>query len=59
MAEKTVCIMMEGEAIVNAFQFDETTCIISDSDLQVKVFDDYTVEWAEFIVSIWIVFRPI
>lgn len=51
MAEKAVRIMMEGAAVVNAFQFDETVCDVFNESLNVKVFDDYSIEWAEFIVN--------
>ncbi len=40
--------MKTGEPIVNEFDFDET--FMTSSDLQVKVFDDYSVEWAEFVL---------
>ena len=36
-----------GNPIVNAFEFDET--LLSNSSLNTKIFDDYSVEWAEFI----------
>lgn len=51
MAEKAVRIMMDGDPIVNAFLFDDETCDIDNSTLKIKIFDDYSIEWAEFIVS--------
>lgn len=51
MAVKATRIMMDGQAIVNAFQFDETLCEAQSANLKIKIFDDYTVEWAEFIVN--------
>lgn len=38
-----------GCPIVNAFEFDET--LLSNSSLNTKIFDDYSLEWAEFIFA--------
>ena len=38
-----------GNPIVNAFEFDET--LLSNSLLNTKIFDDYSLEWAEFIFA--------
>ncbi|MBR3895429.1 MAG: DUF3990 domain-containing protein [Bacteroidaceae bacterium] len=38
-----------GCPIVNAFEFDET--LLSNSLLNTKIFDDYSLEWAEFIFA--------
>ena len=38
-----------GCSIVNAFEFDET--LLSNSSLNTKIFDDYSLEWAEFIFA--------
>ncbi|MCM1491452.1 MAG: DUF3990 domain-containing protein [Muribaculum sp.] len=35
--------------IVSVFEFDES--ILNKSDLSIKVWDDYCVEWAEFIIK--------
>lgn len=38
-----------GDPIVNAFEFDET--LLSNSLLNTKIFDDYSLEWVEFIFA--------
>ena len=38
-----------GNPIVNAFEFDET--LLSNSLLNTKIFDGYSLEWAEFIFA--------
>jgi len=38
-----------GNPIVNAFEFDET--LLSNSLLNTKIFDYYSLEWAEFIFA--------
>ena len=38
-----------GESIVTAFEFDET--MLHNGQLQVKTFDGYSHEWAEFVFS--------
>ena len=40
--------MKTGEPIVNEFLFDEA--LMTSGELRVKVFDDYSVEWAEFVL---------
>lgn len=40
--------MKTGEPIVNEFLFDET--FITSGELRVKIFKDYSVEWAEFVL---------
>lgn len=40
--------MKAGEPIINEFIFDES--LLTSSELKVKVFDDYSVEWAEFVL---------
>lgn len=49
MAVRTAERLREGEPVVNAFLFDDHL-LASDSTLSVKVFEDYSVEWAEFIL---------
>jgi len=38
-----------GEPIINTYLFDDKA--LKDGSLNVKAFDDYTVEWAEFVVA--------
>lgn len=40
--------MKSGQAIVNEYLFDET--LMTCGELKVKVFEDYSVEWAEFVL---------
>ena len=40
--------MKTGQPIVNEFLFDEP--LMTSGELKVKVFDDYSVEWAEFVL---------
>lgn len=49
MAERTVEREGCGKPVVNAYWFDETN-LDQNPDLRVKVFDNYTIEWAEFIM---------
>ena len=49
MAERTVERDGSGKPILNAYLFDEAN-IASNSDLRVKLFDNYSIEWAEFII---------
>lgn len=37
-----------GSPVVSTFEFDET--ILSGNDLKVKIWNDYCVEWAEFVL---------
>lgn len=50
MAERTARRMDEGTPTVNAYRFDETA-LSADNILRTKMFDDYTVEWAEFVLA--------
>lgn len=50
MAQKTVRVTREGSEVVNGFEFDETL-LDSSTNLNIKIFADYTEEWAEFIVK--------
>lgn len=50
MAVRTTKRLQCGNPVVTSFMFDEkllSTC----SDLRIKIFEDYTEEWAEFILS--------
>lgn len=38
-----------GEPVVNTYLFDEKA--LKDGSLNVKIFENYTVEWAEFVVA--------
>lgn len=49
LARSKVEQMRIGEAVVNEFFFDET--ILATDELSFKCFDDYSVEWAEFILT--------
>lgn len=49
MAVRTTQRMMEGVPVVNAYSFDENL-LTAESTLNVKMFSDYSVEWAEFIL---------
>ena len=48
MAEQKTLQLMMGEAIVSEFEFDEA--LLHDGELKVKIFDDYSIEWANFIL---------
>lgn len=49
MAEQKTLLMMTGEPIVTEFDFDES--LLQSGELSVKVFKDYSVEWATFILK--------
>ena len=49
MAERTVEREGCGTPVLNAYLFDEAN-LDRNPDLRVKVFDNYTIEWAEFIL---------
>lgn len=42
-------IFFGGKPVVNTYLFDENA--LQDKDLKVKVFEDYSVEWAEFVIA--------
>ena len=48
MAERTARFMNEGEPPLSCFEFDETQA--EELGLRIKVFPDYSEEWAEFVV---------
>ncbi len=50
MAVRTFRRMMEGEPILNTYLFDDAL-LTEGSPLSVKVFPEYSVEWAEFILK--------
>lgn len=50
MAVRTARRLQEGEPIVNAYLFDENLLTDKDTPLSVKVFEEYSKEWAEFVL---------
>ena len=48
MAVRTSQRMMEGEPVLNTYLFDDAL-LKEGSPLSVKVFPEYSIEWAEFI----------
>ena len=50
MAVRTAQRLMEGEPVLNTYLFDDAL-LKDDSPLTFKVFDDYSVEWAEFVLA--------
>lgn len=48
-AESRVRTLQEGEPIVTSYEFDIDKAI--HAGLKVKIFEDYTEEWAEFVVD--------
>ena len=49
MAEQKTLQLLCGHPVVSVFEFDET--IMKSSELKVKLFADYSVEWAAFILK--------
>ena len=49
MAERTVDREESGTAILTMYEFDDSV-LLNPSDFNVKVFDNYSKEWAEFIM---------
>lgn len=50
MAIRTTKRMQEGAPVLNAYTFDEKL-LEENSPLSVKVFEGYSIEWAEFILK--------
>lgn len=48
MAKRTYHLVGQGSPIVSAFEFDIDAA--KSSGLNIKIFDEYSVEWAEFVV---------
>jgi hypothetical protein len=48
MAEQKTLQLLCGKPIVSEFEFDES--LLGAGELNVKIFDDYSVEWASFIL---------
>lgn len=49
MAEQRASLMLDGKPILNKFSFDEK--LMTDGSLKVLTFNDYTTEWAEFVLK--------
>lgn len=49
MAEQKTLQLLIGEPIVSEFEFDET--LLQSNELKIKIFEDYSVEWANFILQ--------
>lgn len=50
MAVRAVQRLKEGVPVLNAYLFDEQLIKTGNTSLSVKVFQEYSVEWAEFIL---------
>jgi hypothetical protein len=48
MAEQKTLQLLMGEPVVSEFECDET--LLQSDELKVKIFEDYSVEWANFII---------
>ncbi|MDE6668659.1 MAG: DUF3990 domain-containing protein [Muribaculaceae bacterium] len=48
MAARTTRFLNDGQPILSCFEFDEDEA--TNKDLNIKIFPDYTEEWAEFVV---------
>ena len=51
MAVRTTQRLKEGEPILNTYLFDDSLIKTGHSQLSIKVFEEYSVEWAEFILK--------
>ena len=49
MASQKVKQTLKGEPIVSEFQFDES--LMHSDELSIKIFSDYTEEWAHFVLD--------
>lgn len=49
MAEQRVRQIMEGEPVVNEFEFDES--LLTSEELKVLTFEGYCEDWAKFILA--------
>ena len=50
MAVRTAQRLQEGTPVVNAYLFDDSLLMEDSTVLSVKVFENYSEEWAEFIL---------
>lgn len=51
MAIRTTQRQKEGQPVLNTYLFDDNVIRTVPSQLSVKVFDDYSVEWVDFILK--------
>lgn len=51
MAKRTTLRMATGTATISAFEFDETCLQTHPDNLKIKTFEDYSVEWAQFVLN--------
>lgn len=49
MAEQRASLMLDGKPTLNKFSFDEKQ--MTEGSLKVLTFNDYTTEWAEFVLK--------
>lgn len=49
LAEQRTSIELEGKPTINCYEFDET--LLKNGCLDVLWFDDYSTEWAEFVLK--------
>lgn len=49
MAQRTARRLSAGSPVVNAYEFDDSL-LNGGSNLSIKIFNDYCVEWAEFVL---------
>lgn len=49
MAEQKTLQLLMGEPVVSEFEFDEA--LLQSDALKVKIYEDYSVEWANFILQ--------
>jgi hypothetical protein len=49
MAKQKTVLMRCGAPCISAFEFDES--LMQSSELKVKIFNEYSVEWARFILE--------
>lgn len=50
MAIRTTKRTMQGTPILNVYAFDDS-CLSQDTEMRVKVFEDYSEEWANFVLQ--------
>ena len=49
MAEQKTLQMLQGNPVVSEFEFDES--LLQSKELKVKLFNDYSVDWARFVLE--------
>lgn len=50
MAVRAAKRAMQGRPVVNAYSFDDTILSV-ETELRIKIFDDYSEEWADFVLK--------